>query len=300
MQQELEFYQDFKDLMLRMAKLVIYTSEWLERSKRTAGVAEAIHESLAELNIEHRVLKHTNDYWCRDYMPVSISDDGTYCAYEYNPDYLLVSEDKQIYITDQRVPCEEIGLQVTADMEIVFDGGNYVRCGDKVVMTDKIFVENPKWPASKLLSHLEKVLNAEIVLLPWDMADECGHSDGMVAYLGGGRILLNGCWKDKYEEFHLRLMKILEKKFDEVVVLSLDCKADPDSWCYLNFLQVPGGILLPCLSELADCESDVAAIRAFESLFPGQKIKPIYARPLITRGGALHCVTWEWWEDSAS
>ena len=31
------------------------------------------------------------------------------------------------------------------------------------------------------------------------------------------------------------------------VELSYDCKLEEDSWCYLNFLKVPGAVLLPSL-----------------------------------------------------
>ena len=34
---------------------------------------------------------------------------------------------------------------------------------------------------------------------------------------------------------------------------------DNDSWCYLNFLKVPGGVLLPCLSENFDSKEDFNA-----------------------------------------
>ena len=193
-----------------------------------------------------------------------------------------------------------MNVYVQADMGVKFDGGNYVRCGDKVVMTDKVFMENPSWRASELLRHLEEVLQAEIVILPWDMGTESqpdvtGHSDGMVAYLGDGRILLNGCWQKSDERFHTRLMKILQAHFT-VEVLTFDCEEDVNSWCYLNYLKVPNGILLPSLSENADCESDLAAQKAFVRLFPDCKIIPIYAMPLIEDGGALHCVTWELFE----
>ena len=66
-----------------MTKPVIYTSEWLRTTQKTAGVAKAIFAALDEQKVEHRELVNTNDYWCRDYMPVKLFDDGTYAKYEY-------------------------------------------------------------------------------------------------------------------------------------------------------------------------------------------------------------------------
>lgn len=275
---------------------IIYTSELLRTTPKTEHIANSIHTALKEkLHIEHRELKNTNNYWCRDYMPVMVFPDGTYSKFEYKPDYLVEYKTYQKTITNQDEACKELSLFTPTNMGIIFDGGNYVRCGNKVIMTDKIFSENPQWPVHEILQRLRDALCADIVLLPWDMKDFCGHSDGMVAPLEDGRILLNSCWRDKSKSFHRRLLKILEAHFD-IVELDYGCKELNDSWCYLNFLKVPNGLLLPCLSEKFDCDSDIAAKELFEKLFPGNTIIQIYAQPLIKEGGALHCVTWEYIE----
>lgn len=279
-----------------MQKTIIYTSNYLHTTPKTACVANAITEALEKLGIEHREFYNTNDYWCRDYMPIMLSDNGIYAKYEYNPDYLKDDKTKRKYITEQESVCKELYICSPIDLGIVLDGGNYVRCGDKVIMTDKIFMENPEWKPLALLSHLTEKLRAEIILLPWDMYDVCGHSDGMVASLGDNRILLNGCWKDKDEKFHKRLIKILEPHFD-IVIPNYDYNKDKDSWCYLNYLQIPNAILLPVLTEKADSEIDIDAIEFYRRLFPQLKIIPIYSKPLIKDGGALHCVTWEFIEN---
>lgn len=275
---------------------IIYTSELLRTTPKTEHIANSIHTALKKkLHIEHRELKNTNNYWCRDYMPVMVFPDGTYSKFEYKPDYVVEYKTHVKEVTNQDEACKGMSLFTPTNMGIIFDGGNYVRCGNKVIMTDKIFSENPKWPVHELLQRLRDALCADIVLLPWDMKDFCGHSDGMVAPLEDGRILLNSCWRDKSKSFHRRLLKILEAHFD-IVELDYGCKELNDSWCYLNFLKVPNGLLLPCLSENFDCDSDIAAKELFEKLFPGNTIIQIYAQPLIKEGGALHCVTWEYIE----
>lgn len=134
------------------------------------------------------------------------------------------------------------------------------------------------------------------------MKDFCGHADGMVAYLGDGRVLLNGCWinpkRKQNMAFHRRLRRILNGHFKEVIELPF-WDGDEDSWCYLNYLKVPGGVLLPCLSENFDSKDDIAALNYFKGLFSKMEVIPIYAKPLVkgkNGGGALHCVTWEFIE----
>lgn len=275
-----------------MQKTAIYTSSHLRTTPGTACVAEAISAALNRLGVEHRELENTNDYWCRDYMPVMLSDDGIYAKYRYNPDYLADYRTNHKYITEQEAACRELDILAPTDLEIVFDGGNYVRCGDKVIMTDKIFMENPEWTPYGLLSHLTEKLHAEIILLPWDMCDKCGHSDGMVLPLNGDTLLLNSCWKNNDKKFHRRLMKILEPHFN-ILEPVYGCKEEKYSWCYLNCLKLRDALLLPTMSENSDCDNDIAAVETFGRLFPQSEIIPIYSKPLIKKGGALHCVTWE-------
>ena len=172
-------------------------------------------------------------------------------------------------------------------------GGNRI---STVFMTDKILMENSFCPSHELILRLHLSLAADIVLLPWDMDEPYGHADGMVAPLPDGRLLLNNyCQtaKGKKIDYYKRLLKMLDGHFP-FVELSYDCKLEEDSWCYLNFLKVPGAVLLPCLSRGARCDNDQAAIEKFKELFPDDEIIPIYAKSLINRGGGLHCVTWEY------
>lgn len=283
-----------------MENPIIYTSEYLRTDKCTAPVAASLFDVLDRLGVEHRELKNSNDYWIRDFMPVCLfAREGMYARYKYQPDYLWDDKKNRQFITCQSEACSGLNLFAPFDMRIIFDGGNYVRCDSKVIMTDKIFMENPRWLANQLVWHMRDILCGDIILLPWDMKDPCGHADGMIAYIGDNRILLNNYGQNGNDKaFHLRLRKILDAHFD-IVELSYNCKPNADSWCYLNYLSVPNAIILPALSRNADCENDQEALKLFSNIFPDKEIIPVYAKPLIKRGGALHCVTWEYYEHIA-
>lgn len=277
---------------------IICTSPYLRTTSHTKTVAIDMFSALDRKGIEHIELNNTNDFWCRDYMPVSLFDDGYYARYIYRPDYLWDKKSKHKYISDQSEVARNLCINTPSNMDIIFDGGNYVRCGDKVIITDKILTENPQWPLHVLMQHLHESLMADIIMLPWDMDDPCGHSDGMVASLPDGRLLLNNyrqTAKGRKQRFYKRLLKILEPHFD-LVELSYNCTLEDDSWCYLNYLKVPGAVLLPCVSIGAKCDNDQCALETFRQLFPNEEIIPIYSEALIKRGGALHCVTWEYYQ----
>lgn len=278
-------------------KPIICTSSYLRTSSYTQDVAKELFSALNSIGIEHMEISNTCDYWCRDYMPISLFDDGSYARYEYKPGYLWDKENYHKYITNQSDALSRFNIWTPSDMKIVFDGGNYVRCNDKVLMTDKILMENTHWALHVLFEHLRMSVMGDIVLIPWDMDDPCGHADGIVAPLPDGRLLVNNyCQiaRGKKKAYYKRLLKMLEPHFD-LVELSYDCNHEKNSWCYLNFLRVGNAILLPCLTKNAECDNDQAAIELFKNLFPTYKIIPIYAYPLIKRGGALHCITWEYY-----
>lgn len=286
--------------MNNIKKPIICTSPYLRTTSYCNGVAKDLFAALDRLGIQHMELSNTMDIWCRDYMPVLLFDDGYYATYQYQPDYLWNKKCNRKYITNQTNASKGLEINTSLSMGLVFDGGNYVRHNDKrkstVFMTDKILMENSFCPSHELIVKLHLSLAADIVLLPWDMDEPYGHADGMVAPLPDGRLLLNNyCQtaKGKKIDYYKRLLKMLDGHFP-FVELSYDCKLEEDSWCYLNFLKVPGAVLLPCLSRGAKCDNDQAAIEKFQELFPDDEIIPIYAKSLINRGGGLHCVTWEY------
>ena len=286
--------------MNNIKKPIICTSPYLRTTSYCNGVAKDLFAALDRLGIQHMELSNTMDIWCRDYMPVLLFDDGYYATYQYQPDYLWNKKCNRKYITNQTNASKGLEINTSLSMGLIFDGGNYVRHNDKrkstVFMTDKILMENSFCPSHELIVKLHLSLAADIVLLPWDMDEPYGHADGMVAPLPDGRLLLNNyCQtaKGKKIDYYKRLLKMLDGHF-AFVELSYDCKLEEDSWCYLNFLKVPGAVLLPCLSSGARCDNDQAAIEKFQELFPDDEIIPIYAKSLINRGGGLHCVTWEY------
>ncbi len=269
----------------------IYISEWLEKDYKV--VYDQLSKALADLLITPKILPYSNEVWCRDYMPVHIGG-GKYVGFIFQPDYLWDKPSNHKHITRQELAVEDLSIDFSDKVDLVLDGGNYVHCGDKIVMTDKIFSENPNWRPLVLLDRLEEAFQAEIILLPWDMDEPFGHSDGMIAWLGDNRILLNNYHqleRSKNHPFTTRIYKILSSQFD-IVELEYD-KPSRNSWCYLNFLETSDAIILPAISLNHDEENDKAALTLFQSIFQNKTIKQVFALPLIMRGGALHCATWD-------
>ena len=279
----------FDSELLIMSNMQICVSEWLRNDY--GQVYASLCDAFEKSGLKWQVLTHTKEVWARDYMPLHLGD-GKYVTFNFSPDYLSGNSSK--YCTDQKLVIETLDIDVVAHLNIVLDGGNVVRCGDKTIMTDKIFSENPNIRPVKLIDMIEKTLDTELILIPWDMEEPYGHADGMVAYLGGKKLLLNnyGQMGKDAEPIRERLHKILDAHFD-VKELSYSGRLRKDAWCYLNYVETPNIVIIPGLSKDLDCENDQSAKTEFINLFPNKEIIQIYALPLISKGGALHCVTWE-------
>ena len=233
-----------------------------------------------------KIIKSTKDIWCRDYMPIQVSD-NRFVAYDYNPDYL---QKEKRYITKWNdvkgvdfLNYEEMVVKLNLKM----DGGNVVKCGDKIVMTDKVFCENETKSRFSVLKKLEDAFQCEIVFLLWDKEEIYGHSDGIIHYLGGNRVIFTN-YADFDKAFANNYLKVLEKHF-EVITLKYDVKEPyQNNWAYVNFLQVGNLVLVPQLG----IPEDEQALQQIAAALPQCKVEGVPALEAVRNGGALNCVSW--------
>ena len=240
-----------------------------------------------ESGVNHSLLPYSNDIWARDFMPVHVGD-GQYLGYIYKPDYLVDKVRMRKYITEQKMAIIDLPINYITQLDIVLDGGNFVFCEDKMIMTDKIFSENPNVKQSTLINTLENACQKELILIPWDLEEEYGHADGMVSYIGNGKLLLNNyCQMGKDgKDFSKRLHKILNSHFT-VTELQYSSPWEEMNSAYINYIETPSNVIIPALSVKHDSASDIAALETFKQIF-NKEILQVYAQPLIKNGGALH------------
>lgn len=249
-------------------------------------------DTLQKHDIPYSYLSGTKDIWCRDFMPIQI-DESRYVSYKYTPDYL---QDKTGLLL-QTNP-EEV-LQTASNrlqpilnnciaIDLVLDGGNVVKCGDRIVMTDKVFVENKDKSPKEVQRLLEEAFRCEVVFIPWEEKEETyGHSDGIIHYLGDNRVLMTN-YDDFNKTFAHDYLRILEKHFD-VAILKYNVKRNHErSWSYINFLQVGNLVLVPQLG----IPEDEQAIEQISIVMPDCKVAGIPALEAVRRGGALNCISW--------
>ena len=263
----------------------VFLSEWLPE------VCPILYQNLTKVlknnTVRYRILGNTNDIWCRDFMPIQ-TDEKRFVFYQYNPDYLQ-DKHKRRYITNvNRVQNIDFLRQAeTANLDLVLDGGNVVKCGNKVVMTEKVFVENNDRSRNEVQRLLEEAFQCDIVFLPWDENEKCGHSDGIIHYVGDNRVLLTN-YDDLDKTFAQAFLRILEKHF-EVIPLKYNVKRQhARSWAYINYLQVDNLVIVPQLG----IPEDGQALQQIAEALPACKVVGVPALEAVRKGGALNCISW--------
>ena len=157
----------------------VYFSAWLKTDY--PEIYSGLVDILKSHDIVYDIIPETKDVWCRDYMPLQTSDESFFC-YKFYPDYLSKHKSYNKYITDNTDVCKLMKLK-TVFSDIVIDGGNVVKVGDKIIMTEKVFAENPDIKKGILKNKLKKLTGCEIVFIPWDKKEHFGHADGIVKRL---------------------------------------------------------------------------------------------------------------------
>lgn len=248
-------------------------------------------DALQKHGVQYAYLFGTKDIWCRDFMPIQI-DENHFVFYKYTPDYLQDEIGLRIQTNPEDVFQTESNnlrhlLPQSSTIDLVLDGGNVVKCGNKIVMTDKVFVENKNKTPQEVRCLLEEAFCCEIVFLPWDEHEDYGHCDGIIHYLDDNQVQMTN-YVDFDKTFAQDFLRILEKHFD-VITLKYNVKRKHErSWSYINFLQVGNLILVPQLG----IPEDEQALEQISKALPNCKVVGIPALEAVRRGGALNCISW--------
>ena len=140
-------------------------------------------------HVDFALLPNTKDIWAVDFMPIQTSL-NRFVRFKYNPSYLKGKKDQES-ISDTDKICEEIEFE-TEKSSILLDGGNVIKCKDKVIMTDRVFSENPEFEPSNLIGKLKELLQVDnLIIIPRQPGDFTGHADGMVRFFDNKTLIIN-------------------------------------------------------------------------------------------------------------
>lgn len=259
--------------------------------KKCPILSQHITEVLETKGIRYSYLSETNDIWCRDFMPIQIAEDR-FVSYKYTPNYLQDKTGLHLQTNPEAVLQAQQNrlthvLQNAVKVDLILDGGNVVKCGDTVVMTEKIFAENRDKSINEVDRILKDAFQCDVLYLPWDHQETFGHSDGIVHFAGDGKVIITN-YGDISHRFYCRFRVALEKHFEVIPLYYKTKRTHARSWAYINFLQVGKLVLVPQLG----LEEDAQALEQIGNALPGCEVVGIPALEAVRRGGALNCISW--------
>jgi agmatine deiminase len=242
----------------------------------------------------------TSNIWIRDYFPVQVGDG--FIQFRYTAaGYGGIARYPQL---------KPPRLFSTRRSRIVLEGaGNCVRYDDRAIITDIVFKHNQSIPKPKLIGRLEKLLDAEVIIIPREPDDEMGHADGIARFIDAKTVFVNDysvMSTKKHAAYENKLVHALAVTGLSVLPFPFAYQKTPvmreatfrkrypgaDSFnpgfgYYINYLHVKGLILVPSFG----IDEDGAAVAALRGAFPATKVTPVDCRELSMYGGLLNCVT---------
>lgn len=267
----------------------VYVSGQLKSDKRFNKIYLELCDILNQHQVPHKLLKATKDIWCRDYMPIQVSD-NRFIQFRFEPSYLKGYDDLRT-VPEQVLEANIITVEFS---DINLDGGNVVQHKSKVIITDRVFDENPDYPQNKLIDELERLFDAQVIIIPQINDDVTGHADGMVRWLdentliGNDRSMEHKYWSKGID----KVLRLHDLDYIDVPFFDYQDPKYPEHaiGCYINFLEVGDLIVLPVFEVLGNRDDEV--LRIIKSAFEERNIDTINYNDVGRFGGLLNCTTW--------
>ena len=265
---------------------MIYFSPLLKTYETFQPAADRLFSALGSHGIPYSFIENTRDIWVRDFMPIRTKS-GKYISFRYEPSYL---KDNPELRTDF---CKDVAPQFPLEnliySDINLDGGNIIFSPSRetAVISDRIFMENWGYSSAELVKELERLLEAQVIIIPSLHSDMTGHADGMVRFVNENTAITNRTGYRYGLETHIKVA--LRNHGIEVYDFPyFDSKGDSAVGCYLNFLETEQYLFLPVFGVPMDRE----AIEAAKNLF-NKAIIPVNINEIAKDGGVLNCISWE-------
>lgn len=264
---------------------MLYFSSQLNTPKYKPA-ADRMFAALDLFNIKYKLLNNTKDIWLRDFMPIKTKS-GKYISFRYEPSYLANNPQLRTNFKTDIAPSFKVDNLVYTDINL--DGGNVVfsPSKEKVIISDRVFLENPEYDKNTLLLELEKLLEASVLIISSLKSDMTGHADGMVRFVNENTVVANAPLSPL--GFETKVKKALQNYgFNVIDFPYFDSNGDSAIGCYLNFLETEQAIFLPVFGV----DTDNKAVQTAKYIFH-KAIIPVNINEIAADGGLLNCISWE-------
>lgn len=256
-----------------------------------------------------------DDYWMRDMGPTFVVDDerpGVLGGVDWifngwgAPKWASWSNDREIgrFVTDA------VGAELVSSVLVNEGGAIHVDGEGTVLVTETVQLDpgrNPYADRARVEAELARTIGAtKVVWLPRGLTRDYedlgtrGHVDMVATIPSPGTLLLHEQPDPEHPDHVVmrELRAFLSEATDaagrrfEIIDLPAPAQLRDDEgfvdWNYVNHLAVNGGVIA---CGYGDERADAAARDLLAAAYPGREVVTVDARPILARGGGIHCIT---------
>lgn len=245
---------------------------------------------IKEAGYQVKLLVGTDDFFCRDFMPVQVLEKD-FVQFVFRPEAYLKGEEKS-YLTDPMyVQLMTSGLTKPRYSPLILDGGNVIKGEGKAIVTDRVLKDNRyQFPSDEaIIERLEVDLKSKVIVIPEFPEEATGHADGLIRFINDDTVFINEpdpdnqAWEDD-------VSKVLTSY--GLTPIELPCPMDPEmetaEGLYLNYLHLGDLIIVPQF----EYDEDKTALQLITKAFPDCKVVPFKANWIAKEGGVFNCMSW--------
>jgi agmatine deiminase len=302
------------------AALILGVNELVQYHPQTlAQIVEALHDRIKILGVvandeqraqtlsllrEHRLSEDSIDFfhwpveamWVRDYAPFFLVGDHVTAV-----DFTYPEQNRDLE--------DNFGMAFAATFRLHFDhchltleGGNLTTNGDGLcVSTTKLALKNGErgYDIERIGSLLAEHFHFKrwVRLKPLD-DEPTGHTDMFLTFTGTNKAIV-GYYSSKDDPVNAQILDdnaaVLQGEATkdgpmQVIRVPMPSHGDANWRTYTNVIYANGVVLVPQYPD-TDPDFDKVALRVFSEALPDWKVVGIDCSKLITKRGALHCIS---------
>lgn len=252
-----------------------------------------------------------DDIWMRDIAPTFALRDGEVVAIDFNFNSWGNTAKRRARPGDRLAATAHAIFGVPhICAPFIAEGGAFITDGEGTVLTTESCLlnhnRNPFGSKREQTENIERAFQEfgirRVIWLEGDSSEAItsGHIDGYAMFTAPGALLVEIIDTADAPTLRRRARDIatLYSSTDAVgrqlrvervrAPRSLEAMNEMFAACYVNAYVANGAVIAACFN---DPERDAAAQDAFESSFPGRKIKMIRIDHIAAGGGGIHCLT---------
>jgi agmatine deiminase len=280
-----------------------------------SAVADARRHLSAEIDV---VETPYEEFWLRDSGPTFVfNEEGTLGAVDwvfngwgttgYTPG------DEAAWEHDQAIAgfvADSAGAERIPSLLVNEGGGIHVDGEGTVLVTETVQLDpgrNPYAIKERVEAELARTIGAtKVIWLPRGLTRDYeelgtrGHVDMVAAIPSPGTILLHDQQNPEHPDFVVsrEIRQVLEATTDaagrpwEIIGLPAPTELRDEKgfvdWSYVNHLVVNDGVIA---CGYGDATADAQCRDILSAAYPGRRVVTVEARPILSRGGGVHCIT---------